>query len=407
MKLNHSVGAPTNDSNHWKVGKIVTFTGLAVAALLLRTGDASAQEMSCGSIDTMTSSTPGEFLPGIGASSDGTMQAFASNSMAVATLDTGVASLPSVAGPVTATAHILVEQADVNTPYGGGDSVQMTLTLMNPSNIVGSNTVTIANNNNISDTGMEVNISCTFEQSGGPAFYDARIQLIANGGSIYNTANAVVKVLSVDFSLEGCSPLVFSNANPGFTGEPIGDWAFGSFKVQCPPGEPISGLSEDPTVAGNPGHSAICAAPANETAFPQVNCQAVPFDGVGGFAGDDRLTQDPTHTGPSWDWDVGNYKAECKLGQYVAGVSQTAGRPFQSTPDQVDGILCCQGNLRNVERNVACRTELMFNRNSQDFNGVDWAWGFDKGQCPNGWYAAGVSAVPGEGAIHELLCCPM
>jgi hypothetical protein len=181
--------------------------------------------------------------------------------------------------------------------------------------------------------------------------------------------------------------LPFVGQNYGYTGLPSGDWANGSYKGQCSSGQPVTGISEVPSEESV--HGVLCGNTPQSAKYPQVTCHGVLFDPGNNMVSD-----------PEGDWDLGYYKAECGISEYVAGVSQT-------TSGTVDGILCCSGSVTHA----ACsNSELLYGQNSQDYAAPDWDVNYYKGQCAGGQYVAGVSAVantPSQvpGAPHRLLCC--
>jgi hypothetical protein len=111
--------------------------------------------------------------------------------------------------------------------------------------------------------------------------------------------------------------------------------------------------------------------------------------------------------GPNYpDWDPKYYKAQCAPKEFVAGVAQ-------NLSGQVDGILCCAGNVTASSCEDRTNAEVFYNSDSHSrtaIGGVDWDRGYYKGQCPAGWYVQGVSAVSSgtgqvAGAAHALRCC--
>jgi hypothetical protein len=100
------------------------------------------------------------------------------------------------------------------------------------------------------------------------------------------------------------------------------DWDSGYWKLECGTTEYVAGTSNNaPQCQNNTWfHGVICAQAAN----PSAVCSVRPFDG-----GDNRVTT------TSGDWDFGNYKGECGLTSYVAGISisPSTGRPH--------ALLCC------------------------------------------------------------------
>jgi hypothetical protein len=102
----------------------------------------------------------------------------------------------------------------------------------------------------------------------------------------------------------------------------MGDWASGYWKLECAPGQYVSGVSENTTSCqGNYHfHGVRCSSGSN---LLRTSCRAQVFEDVDGRAVD---------TG---DWDPNYFKGECKLEEYVAGVSVN---PANRRPHS---ILCC------------------------------------------------------------------
>jgi hypothetical protein len=170
----------------------------------------------------------------------------------------------------------------------------------------------------------------------------------------------------------------------GLNWSPVGDWNPGSYKGECPYGQPIVGVSR--SVSALESHGVECSQSALTTSG---SCY---LRALG--SNDNRGTNDG-----GWDWDPGSYKDECASGEYVQGVSQT-----QS--GVLDGVLCCPGNVLHV----ACDTQVFYNDDSATVQGTDWDFGSYKGQCPYGQYVAGISSpaftsVGALGAAHAVLCC--
>ena len=100
------------------------------------------------------------------------------------------------------------------------------------------------------------------------------------------------------------------------------DWDPGYWKLECGLNEYVAGTSNNaPQCQGNTRfHAVLCAQGTSNSAV----CSVRPFEG-----GDNRVTT------TSGDWDFGNYKGECGLASYVAGISvnPSTGRPH--------ALLCC------------------------------------------------------------------
>ena len=186
----------------------------------------------------------------------------------------------------------------------------------------------------------------------------------------------------------GGGDATFWGFNSGYTGQPIGDWAYGSYKCQAPPGMGIDGVSS----SGVPGHAHNCIYQQFPGLVQNSSCRAVPFD----------PGNNPNPWGSSGvttqDWDWGFYKAECNSNEYAAGVAQ-------STSGAIDGILCCPTGGGTTAA-ASCDVQVFANQNSSGYTFPDWDIGYYKGECPSGQLVFGVSAyADGSGTPHALLCC--
>jgi len=186
----------------------------------------------------------------------------------------------------------------------------------------------------------------------------------------------------------GDAPRVFWGTNYGYEWTPTSpaDWSGGYYKGECKVGQPIIGLSRAPS--GIQSHAVRCGQPTIPTTGSQ--CHTREFNGA-----------DNRGTTSSGDWDPNSFKLECGKNEYVLGISQ-------STAGSLRSILCCPGS--GISRNLGCKTEILFDRNSADYNEYDWDPNYYKGQCTEqqpGYYVAGVSTPAGwvVGAAHALLCC--
>jgi hypothetical protein len=175
------------------------------------------------------------------------------------------------------------------------------------------------------------------------------------------------------------------------------DWASGSYKGQCGDGVPVTGLSEYPS-GQRQAHAVKCG---GNYSFTPNNASCV----VEAFNSDDIAN-------PSWDWDVGDLKAECPATYYVQGVAQ-------NSAGLLDAILCCPSGQNWSVSPSNCSTQVLYQQNSPGFSGyADWDYGYNKADCPmttrNGvitpttQLVAGVSAHLGSspvGGPHAILCC--
>lgn len=129
-----------------------------------------------------------------------------------------------------------------------------------------------------------------------------------------------------------------------------GDWASGFYKLECGQNEYVAGVSEDALgcQSDNRFHGVICAAGSGLTG----TCSARTVDG--------SIGRDDRGTTASGDWDVGAFKGECGLAQYVAGVSvsPSTGRPHS--------ILCCDASSSRFDA-----LDFMINTRSASLRGSD------------------------------------
>jgi hypothetical protein len=95
---------------------------------------------------------------------------------------------------------------------------------------------------------------------------------------------------------------------------------------------------------------------------------------------------------PMQDWDYGYYKGQCQFGQPMTGLSA-----FTSDLEQAHAI-DCSGSVPSQNDN---RLEPF--DSSLPGSPWDWDYGYFKAECPNGYYAQGVSQST-SGALHSILC---
>jgi hypothetical protein len=108
---------------------------------------------------------------------------------------------------------------------------------------------------------------------------------------------------------------------------------------------------------------------------------------------------DISYQSAAYDWDFGHLKADCAANEYMSGIARDS-----QGGGELDSILCCPGAGLNVDHRTDCDRQIFYAGNSPGYAALDWDPGFDKGQCPAGEYAAGLSAVPGAPGPHALLC---
>jgi hypothetical protein len=161
-----------------------------------------------------------------------------------------------------------------------------------------------------------------------------------------------------------------------------GDWSPGNYKAECGIAQEARGLS---MLTGGSAHELFCA-PGTPELFDQgkSNCHDVAF-----AASDDRVT---AATG---DWDPGFYKGECGTNEYVAGVSQ-------STTGAIQSVLCCADSS---DLHLSCKAEVFAGADARESTTTgDWDYSYNKGECGDGRYVAGVSH-DASGHPHAILCC--
>ncbi|MCL2449841.1 MAG: hypothetical protein FWD17_12910 [Polyangiaceae bacterium] len=161
----------------------------------------------------------------------------------------------------------------------------------------------------------------------------------------------------------------FWGMNFGFMWSPIGDWAYGSYKGECEPGQPVIGLSQYTSGNFNP-HAVMCGTSSDGQKFPQGSgCQGV------------SIASGAT----TW----------CPSGDYVAGVAQSqSGVP--------DALLCCPGNGTN---GFYCWYQGFSSANmANSWTPYDWDYGYWKAECSAGNFAGGV-ATNSSDQLTALVCC--
>jgi hypothetical protein len=183
----------------------------------------------------------------------------------------------------------------------------------------------------------------------------------------------------------------FDAGNFGYSWSPVGDWASGKYKGECPVNYPLIGLSKFTSSTRSHG----------------VECATYPIDQAttGGSCYRRSVGQAENRGNPgNGDWDANMYKTDCRSNEYVLGVSQT-------TAGVLDGILCCPVSPAATNLHRACETQLLPNNNPQQ---PDWDFGYYKGTCRDSTdgkdnYVVGVSTpAPWSGTpggAHAVLCC--
>lgn len=160
-----------------------------------------------------------------------------------------------------------------------------------------------------------------------------------------------------------------------------GDWAPGAYKAECASGEPVTGLSLNPT--SRHARVALCRL-GGDSRYPHDGCYARSFS-----------TADSRGTSATGDWDTGYYKGECGTNEFVAGVAQ-------STANEITAVLCCPGNVAHN----ACSARVFDGQDSRESSTTgDWDSNNWKGECGPGRYVGGLSRGTTDGAPHALLCC--
>ena len=167
---------------------------------------------------------------------------------------------------------------------------------------------------------------------------------------------------------------------------PVGDWANGYYKGQCPNGHAVIG--DSCYTSAIQSHAVVCG---QQTLVSYSGGQT--GSGCYGRAitnGDNR-----GYTDNGWDWQVGYIKDECAVNEYAQGISQ-------GKNGYVHGLLCCPGNVTHQ----SCDVQVFYSDNSPAFGaGPDTDPGYNKGICPDGQYVAGVSQNIPDGGVYSILCC--
>ena len=182
----------------WRRGKGLALAGLTAAALSFVAGEAPARAQSCDPTVTLPGFVPVQGPPT--AFPDGRMSLTESNGFGSAEVGTftNPQALPGLPGTVTASAGVLIDLAKVGAPFGSGDAVQLTLRVTDLSAVVMcTDTETIATNTFSVPSGHTQPLGCHFTQAhGAQGIYLATVELDANGGGLFNTADAAVQVMS-------------------------------------------------------------------------------------------------------------------------------------------------------------------------------------------------------------------
>jgi beta-glucanase (GH16 family) len=167
------------------------------------------------------------------------------------------------------------------------------------------------------------------------------------------------------------------------------EWDTGSYKADCGYAAAMTGLSANPS--GGTPRSQLCT---NYGTQFSDNGVATLTDVAWGEHR--RATRDVYVVGQT-DWDVGYYKSECGLNEYVSGVSQTPG-------GNIHGLRCSSAGMTNSGKN-GCETHLVTQEDRGYAGSGDWDVGYYKSECSWGKTVVGVSASTSTGKPHKILCC--
>jgi hypothetical protein len=179
---------------------------------------------------------------------------------------------------------------------------------------------------------------------------------------------------------QGYAALNFENGDARRTTS-SGEWANASYKAECASGEPLTGLSLNPTTRNT--RVALCRT-ASDPRFPHNSCYTRHFS-----------TADSRGTSATGDWDPGFYKGECGTNEFVAGVAQSTGH-------EITAVLCCPGSVAHN----SCAVRVFDGQDSRESSDSgEWDAYNWKGECGTGRYVGGISRSVSGGAPHALLCC--
>jgi endoglucanase len=184
------------------------------------------------------------------------------------------------------------------------------------------------------------------------------------------------------------------------SGGAAGDWDPGAYKGTCARDERVVGLGLSGPSTARFTDRALCSterfAVTPSTAFETV----VSVDG-----------HDTPHAGShtaGQDWAPGITKLECDVGEYVAGVSQTA----QALQYAAHGLLCRRAATSlglDCESGAGAPNvrSLDHDDRGDDQPPVDWDVAAFKAQCAADEYIAAVSVSysPTQGVPRSVLCC--
>ena len=163
-----------------------------------------------------------------------------------------------------------------------------------------------------------------------------------------------------------------------------GDWHPGSYKAECGLAQAVTGLSM--FEGSHAPHAALCGDDASGSRYPHAACRMLDFS-----SGDNR-----SNTSIGDDWDQGYYKGECGTDEYVAGVSENESGSDQLTLSLLRGRRLAHGVLPP-------RLRRRRQPGSNTATG-DWDYGYYKGECAPGQYAAKARGRASTGGSHAILC---
>jgi hypothetical protein len=208
-----------------------------------------------------------------------------------------------------------------------------------------------------------------------------------NFGGPQSTASAYTAYTGTSgYYFAGDQTKVWWGQDYGDSFSPVGDWASGYYKGQCPNGHAVIGDSCYRNAIQS--HAVVCG----QQTLATFNGGPT---GSGCYARNITNGDNRGYNDNGWDWQVNYIKDECGVNEFVEGLSQ-------GKNGYIHGVLCCPGNVTHQ----SCESQIFYSSNSLAYgSGPDTDPGYNKGICPNGQYVAGVSQNIPDGGVYSILCC--
>jgi hypothetical protein len=194
--------------------------------------------------------------------------------------------------------------------------------------------------------------------------------------------DSVVMLQVTPTSAGGCWRRLITGSNEDYA-IPI-EWDPGNWKADCGANAAMTGLSTSPSGSG--AHGIYCTPYSSHFTGNYVRSLSI----AGGNLVSQRMG----------DWDLGYYKAECGLNEYVSGVS------IDPSSKVTHSLRCAQGDGLTSGGGSACETHPAMGQDDRGYTGSDdWDLGFAKSECSSNKVVYGVSIDTGTQMPHRILCC--